>query len=389
MGVRILIIRRIFRSKMDISSLEIEPIEKFHAALKSERFRSDRIKKEFSLIMFNIKDINEALFTAKSLVNLIKSKTREYDKIGWYDNNHIGLLLSETSNDKAKKVINKIFFAIEPADFIPDICIFSYPSQNNENSDNLKSNNNIDINLTIADGYVIPIWKRAFDIVFSLIALIALSPLLLLSAILIKIVSPGPIFFKQDRVGQSGKVFNMLKLRTMKINTNDSVHREYFKRLINCESKTDLPMIKLEDDNRIILFGKIIRKTCIDELPQFINVLIGDMSIVGPRPCIPYEVEEFLLWHKRRFDIVPGITGLWQVSGKNKTTFKEMIRLDIEYAVKRSFLLDLKIILKTPGVIIGQVFESINKRIDIKPSDLTLHTTNVQLSSAKRANPFD
>jgi lipopolysaccharide/colanic/teichoic acid biosynthesis glycosyltransferase len=203
---------------------------------------------------------------------------------------------------------------------------------------------------------------------------------MLFVAFLIKIVSPGPVFFKQERVGQSGKIFYLLKFRTMKVNNDDTIHREYFKKLINCTDKNDSPMIKLSDtghDNRVIMFGKIIRKSCIDELPQFINVLLGEMSVVGPRPCIPYEAEEFLLWHKRRFDIVPGITGLWQVSGKNNTTFKEMIRLDIEYAVKRSFILDLKIIIKTPGVIIGQFFNSVNNEIEIKSQELSINSTEI------------
>jgi lipopolysaccharide/colanic/teichoic acid biosynthesis glycosyltransferase len=142
----------------------------------------------------------------------------------------------------------------------------------------------------------------------------------------------------------------------MRVNNDESLHREYLKKLIQCEDSKELLMNKIREDNRIIMFGKIISKSCIDELPQFINILRGEMSFIGPRPCIPNEAEEYLFWHKRRFDIIPGITGLWQVSGKNKTTFKEMIRYDIEYAKKRSFLLDLQIILKTPGVIIGQFF---------------------------------
>ena len=165
----------------------------------------------------------------------------------------------------------------------------------------------------------------------------------------------APVFFKQERVGLSGKRFQLFKFRTMKVKNNDSIHRGYVKELINGDSDGDKPMIKL-DDSRIIPMGKFIRVTFFDELPQLINVFRGEMSLVGPRPCIPYEAEEYLRWHTRRFDITPGLTGLWQVSGKNMTTFKEMIRFDITYTVKRSFLLDTLILLKTPLVIVDQIF---------------------------------
>jgi lipopolysaccharide/colanic/teichoic acid biosynthesis glycosyltransferase len=371
------IVENIFLSKKDLNLLDINTPEQFHMVLKCERFRCDRINKEFSLVVFNVKENKRFLLTTKDFVDLLKSKTRDYDEIGWFDENHIALLLPETSRETAQKVINKISLAMEQSNSIPDFSIFSYPSINKEYKAPVNNNHNIDINIAIADGYVIPLWKRAFDIVFSLSILTFVSPLLLLTAAFIKVVSPGPVFFRQQRVGQSGKIFNLLKLRTMKVNNDDSVHREYLKKLIKCDGSSELPMVKLMDDKRIIMFGKIIRKTCIDELPQFINVLLGDMSIVGPRPCIPYEAEEFLHWHKRRFDIIPGITGLWQVSGKNDTTFKEMIRLDIEYSVRRSFLMDLKIIIKTPGVIIGQVFDSINNRIERKSHELVINSVEI------------
>ena len=148
----------------------------------------------------------------------------------------------------------------------------------------------------------------------------------------------------------------------MKVKNNDSLHRGYLKELINGDSNGYKLMIKLDDDSRIIPMGKFIRETCFDELPQLINVFRGEMSLVGPRPCIPYEAEEYLRWHARRFDITPGLTGLWQVSGKNNTTFKEMIRFDIKYIKERSFLLDLAILFKTPLVIITQFFKYVNNK---------------------------
>ena len=205
----------------------------------------------------------------------------------------------------------------------------------------------------------IPLWKRTLDIFGSFFGLIMLAPLFLVIAILIKIVSPGPVFFKQTRIGYGAKEFNFWKLRTMKVNADTSSHQKYLCELINeededCEKETK-PMTKLDGDNpNIIPFGHFLRSSCLDELPQLINVLLGDMSLVGPRPPIPYEVEEYLIWHKDRFDGLPGMTGLWQVSGKNRLTFKEMIRLDIQYERQMSLLTDLKILLMTPFAILNE-----------------------------------
>jgi lipopolysaccharide/colanic/teichoic acid biosynthesis glycosyltransferase len=201
----------------------------------------------------------------------------------------------------------------------------------------------------------IPLWKRAIDVAGSLAALILLSPVFLAVALLIKVASPGAVLFRQKRVGHFGKVFTIWKFRTMHVNADTSVHQNYLRDLIS-SGKT---MTKLDNgrDNRIIPFGQFLRATGIDELPQLINVLRGDMSLVGPRPCLPYEAREYHPWQLRRFDSVPGLTGLWQVSGKNRTTFKEMMRLDIGYSKKQAFLLDVLIFLKTIPAIIGQAVD--------------------------------
>jgi lipopolysaccharide/colanic/teichoic acid biosynthesis glycosyltransferase len=205
----------------------------------------------------------------------------------------------------------------------------------------------------------IPAWKRTLDIFGSFFGLVILAPLFLVIAFLIKIVSPGPVFFKQTRIGYGAREFNFWKFRTMKANADTASHQEYLSELINEdndeEEGVDKPMIKQDSDNpNIIPFGRFLRSSCLDELPQLINVLLGDMSLVGPRPPIPYEVEEYLIWHKGRFDGLPGMTGLWQVSGKNRLTFKEMIRLDIQYERQMSLLTDLKILLMTPFAILNE-----------------------------------
>ncbi|MCP4745003.1 MAG: sugar transferase [Desulfobacteraceae bacterium] len=206
----------------------------------------------------------------------------------------------------------------------------------------------------------IPLWKRVFDIICALGALLVLCPLLAAIAVLIKTVSPGPVFFMQKRVGCGGKVFNCLKFRTMDLSADPKVHEKYLAELItssqaNCNPGD--PMKKLPKDPRIIKYGFFLRASGLDELPQLINVLQGHMSLVGPRPPIPYEVKRYKHWYKTRFDVTPGLTGLWQVSGKNKLGFNEMIRLDIQYAKKRSLLLDCKILLMTFHAVYLQIKE--------------------------------
>jgi len=198
-----------------------------------------------------------------------------------------------------------------------------------------------------------PVWKRIADIVLSSAALIVLSPLLLLIAAVIKIVSSGPAFLRQERVGRYGKTFGLWKFRTMHVGADAAPHRHYLEDLIT----RDIPMIKLDtvDDLRVFPFGKFLRRTCIDELPQLLNVLRGEMSLVGPRPCLPYEAAQYDTWQMQRFEAMPGLTGLWQVSGKNKTTFSQMIQLDIAYLEHVSPLVDLKILLKTiPAIVADQ-----------------------------------
>jgi len=197
----------------------------------------------------------------------------------------------------------------------------------------------------VSRGYLFA--KRSFDIVASLMGIILLSPLFIIISLAIKLDSPGPVFFSQKRNGFKGKVFNMYKFRSM---VPDAEQR--FKEL---EQKNEVSghMFKMKNDPRITKIGKIIRKTSIDELPQLFNVLKGDMSIVGPRPPIVREVQMYDPWHSLRLSVRPGLTGLWQVSGRNEIGFEEMIRLDLKYIRERGFWYDFKIILRTIPVLLG------------------------------------
>lgn len=211
-----------------------------------------------------------------------------------------------------------------------------------------------DLTLTISKSALYNQIKRIIDVLGSLAGLLLFLPALLIISVLIKLSSRGPVLFQQQRIGYKGKPFTFFKFRTMKVDNNNQIHKEYVQKLIRGENdeinngSDDEPLYKIEKDPRITAIGNFLRKTSMDELPQFLNVLRGEMSLVGPRPPIAYEVEIYKHWHLRRvLEAKPGITGLWQVYGRNKTTFDEMVRLDLQYIQKRSILYDMKLIFLT------------------------------------------
>ena len=204
-----------------------------------------------------------------------------------------------------------------------------------------------------------PIWKRMMDLLGSSLGLLVLSPLFLIVGLFIKAVSKGPVFFEQERVGYRGRIFRLWKFRTYEVDADTSQHQQYMSSLIGSAEQDNAPMTKLDKAPGIIPLGNVIRKSCIDELPQLINVFLGEMSLIGPRPPVIYEAEHYTDWHKERLDAVPGMTGLWQVSGKNRLSFNEMVKLDILYARMRSFGLDIKILLKTPLAIVSQIADAL------------------------------
>ena len=199
-------------------------------------------------------------------------------------------------------------------------------------------------------------WKLTLDFLLILLALPFLIPLALFIVLLIRSVSAGPVLFRQERIGYRGGRFMCFKFRTMFVDADTTTHQGHLNQLMN----SNTPMLKMDSkrDPRIIPFGWLLRASGLDELPQLINVLRGEMSLVGPRPCLPYEYDRYLPWQKERFGTVPGLTGLWQVSGKNKTTFVEMIQLDIKYAKGKTLWWDLKIIFRTIPALMMQMLET-------------------------------
>lgn len=335
----------------------------FRALIAHERSRADREGSRFSLLVLDTSALNTNGNGVQLVTKVIRDKSRSIDEAGWLDARSIGVLLPATASEGGRQFAARLFKSLSAAASQIPWQVYTYPDHWIHNGGAEDSEESPPSPQAVQNLFrtSMPAWKRCIDLLGSGLLLIVLSPLFLLLAVYIKVVSPGKVLFKQQRVGYGGKLFTFLKFRTMAENNDCQQHKQHLKELIrNAE-----PMEKLDsnDDPRIIPGGKIIRKACIDELPQLVNVLKGEMSLVGPRPCIPYEAAEYLRWHTRRFDIVPGMTGLWQVSGKNKLTFDQMIRLDIEYANHLSPLRDLKILLLTGPAIIGMVFEAAVKRL--------------------------
>jgi len=357
---------------------------KFASILNRERDRTDRTGQEFSMVVFEAGAGHRKSPFTLSLVNILTQRIRSTDDIGRLEDGRIAAILAHTPSDAARKFVDNVRQAF-PGDTSPPDCeVFVYPSRWIAQDDEAHSQKQRSGNASrrkpeapssetqfsgavapnrvrpieeLESSYLqrIPFGKRVFDVLVSLSVMILLALPLLLVALFIRVVSPGPIFFRQERVGYLGRRFTLWKFRTMHVNADTTLHQNYLHDLINNEKA----MAKLDDgkDGRIIPYGNLIRAAGIDELPQLVNVLRGEMSLIGPRPCLPYEAREYASWQLRRFDTVPGLTGLWQVSGKNRTTFKEMMRLDIRYARKRALPLDAMIFLKTVPAIIGQVMD--------------------------------
>jgi lipopolysaccharide/colanic/teichoic acid biosynthesis glycosyltransferase len=212
----------------------------------------------------------------------------------------------------------------------------------------------------------LPRWKRVLDVAAILMALPLLLPVAIVIGTIIRVVSPGPILFKQERIGFRGRRFMCLKFRTMRCGAETATHQGHLQQLMDA----NVPMIKMDatGDARIIPLGRLLRSSGLDELPQLINVLKGEMSLVGPRPCLAYEAAKYQAWQMERFNAVPGLTGLWQVSGKNRTTFTRMMQLDIEYSRAKSLGLDLKIIFKTVPALLIQMWDTRLRRKPVSSS---------------------
>ncbi len=339
----------------------------FQALIRHERNRADRDGNSFSIAIFEANSVRSISFSEKNLCDILKKEMRTIDEIGWLDSNTICVLLPATDLSGAQRYASRACGAALACGHPLSYEVFSYPknwidqtddheNQKPEGSRQSKVASKTEQAFTLK----IPFWKRALDITVSSIVILILWPVFLTTAIYIKIVSPGPIFFRQTRIGYGGKPFSFIKFRSMKHNNDQGTHQSH----IVTRIRSNNPLLKLDAvDPRIFPGGRFLRKSCIDELPQIFHVFRGEMSLVGPRPCLPYEAKEFLRWHNHRFDVLPGMTGLWQVSGKNKLTFTQMLRLDISYANSMSLKNDIKIILMTIPAIFDLLTEKIGAKV--------------------------
>ncbi len=347
--------------------------EEFRVLVNHERVRSNRFGNPFSMVVLDFILKEEVIFN--ELLIAIFHSIRSVDRVAWDKQGNISILLPDTDNEGARVFCEKCRGILGHYRHYFELNVYTYPDHWVANylggglhQDFLSSESKAAMEAIFV--YKMPIWKRTMDILISFLMILLLSPLLIFVGLYIKIISPGPIFFHQERIGYKGIPFQFHKFRSMKHGNDQDFHGKHSQNFIK---DGNVPMDKLDGhDPRIIPGGKILRATCIDELPQLWNILKGDMSLVGPRPCIPYEAQEYLRWHTHRFDTMPGLTGLWQVSGKNKLTFKQMIRLDIAYCKKITFLNDVWIILKTPWAILVMLTESLSAKLrGTKPADVS------------------
>jgi lipopolysaccharide/colanic/teichoic acid biosynthesis glycosyltransferase len=349
-------------SKRQLQSAVIEEVA-FVQMLRLERRRTERSGKQFMLVLVSGKDFlaEAGGMLINDIVAAISSSTRETDVLGWYEREvTLGLLMTEIGQADTvtiNTIIQKISLAVQNAVGPEKYCRLTlmfrvFPQEMTKLSyDERDFILYPDLSRRHALKRHGPILKRAMDIIGSLLALIAFLPAFAIIALLIKLASKGPVLFCQKRVGQYGREFTFFKFRTMYVDNDSQIHREYVAKLIDggANPGQEKGVYKLINDPRVTKLGRFLRKTSLDELPQFVNVLKNDMSLVGPRPPLPYEYERYKTWHKRRvLELKPGLTGLWQVEGRSRTTFDEMVRMDIKYASTSSLWVDLKIILQTP-----------------------------------------
>jgi lipopolysaccharide/colanic/teichoic acid biosynthesis glycosyltransferase len=348
--------------------------ESFRRTISVERKRTERSRKPFLLMLL---DMGREFPTQndqkilKEIASMLVSNTRETDVVGWYRKSaEIGVMFTELSIEDRKAVLSTMLNRISAnlAEHLTlqqfnqiSISFHMFPEEWDCDTPQRPSNPTLYPDLETRDDArrFARTVKRMMDVAGSVLALLIFSPLFLVIAAAVKLTSKGPIFYRQQRVGQYGQPFEFLKFRSMVAGNDASSHREYVRKLIagTAERKPSegdaQGVFKLTNDPRITPLGAFLRRSSLDELPQFLNVLRGDMSLVGPRPPISYEVEAYDLWHRRRLlEAKPGITGLWQVNGRNRVEFDEMVRLDLIYAKTWSPWMDMKILLRTPRAVV-------------------------------------
>lgn len=348
--------------------------EAFLKMLCVERKRTERSGRRFVLMLLT----SHALLTPTAgdpalgrVLAALSRSIRETDIRGWYEESVLGVIFTEVGDCDGKQVAHALLTKVTRAlsevltvDEIGDVEIsfHSFPERLDQQGSDGHADHWLypDSTAPIAQKSALRVVKRAVDVAGSVVALAAGLPVFAIVALLIKLTSPGPVLFRQRRLGLGGRAFTFLKFRSMEATPDHRIHEEFMKVFIaggqafRQHPRANVTAFKITDDPRVTPIGKILRRTSLDELPQFLNVLMGHMSLVGPRPPIPYEVQCYEIWHRRRLLAVkPGITGLWQVAGRSRVSFDEMVRLDLSYAASWSPWLDTKILLQTPRAVLS------------------------------------
>lgn len=339
----------------------------FHSLLVLERRRSQRSRQPFVLMLLDTISQNGSAETLSyEILDVLRVSVRETDVIGWYKRGAISaIIFTEVTLNPGRLVTESLIEKISAAlqehlgkNKLSKITITAhlFPEQDLNHLGTISDSRLYpDLRHQVPGKRVSLGVKRAIDILGSVVTLFLMSPVLAVIALLIKLTSEGPVLFRQERLGLFGARFRCLKFRTMYRNSDPKLHQEYVQRFIAGKSASgsqdpSKPAVyKITNDPRVTPIGRFLRRSSLDEFPQFWNVLRGEMSLVGPRPSLPYEFKAYDVWHRRRvLEVKPGITGLWQVSGRSRVRFNEMVRLDVQYSQNWSLWLDLKILMATP-----------------------------------------
>jgi lipopolysaccharide/colanic/teichoic acid biosynthesis glycosyltransferase len=337
-------------SRCPLASDVLLPVNWMRVIIDRERMRCDRCKSSFSLLSLTVTPAH--LQQIAHLAREMRKRLRQTDDMGYLSPSRVGIVLPDTAAEGAWTVAGTICEFAFAGMAQPACNVYVYSGDRSEVDDEL-----LPADAGCEDAHVaramdelfarpLPLWKRALDVLGASVALALASPVMLLAAVAIKTTSHGPVFFTQRRDTMSGRPFTIYKFRTM------CVDAEQQKASLRSRSEQDGPAFKMANDPRVTAVGSFLRKTSIDELPQLFNVLLGDMSLVGPRPLPCDESERCEAWQRRRLDVTPGLTCIWQVRGRSAVSFSEWARMDMQYIRSRSLLADLALLLKTiPAVV--------------------------------------
>lgn len=357
---------RWFGRKLPPKQLVLNEAE-FALAMAKERSRCDRRDRdrEFALLLIDTSAAKPSEKTLFGFCQRVRARLRVTDEIGWRDG-ELCILLPETKREGANQVSDTVGKICFDMNLKLDVDVFIYPDDDTISSNSFELDHEKDevaepthqdspespetfrSSFSATGSRPTPIWKRSIDIFGGLIALTVFAPVFALVAIAIKLDSPGPILFRQKREGKDGREFEILKFRTMRMGAEDEQSDLRAKR----NNEQDGPAFKLTNDPRVTRVGRYLRRVCLDELPQMFNVLVGHMSLVGPRPLPIQESYRSKIWHRRRLEVLPGLTCIWQVQGRRDIEFDEWMRMDIEYIQQRGFALDMRLLFQTALVVI-------------------------------------